>query len=83
MSKRGSMKAPQNGNHEKSRYVIRRFVPALLIAAAVNIACLAVDVSKVLWVGVVSGMLLAITLFLISNAAEKRFPGSKLTTGGS
>ena len=83
MSMKGSMKAPQNVNYEKSRYVIRRFVPALLFAVAVNIFCLAVDVSKVLWVGVVSGALLAITLFLISNSAEKKFPGSRTTTGES
>jgi hypothetical protein len=70
-------------NHEKSRYVIRRFVPALILAAVANISCLALDVSKVLLVGVVSGALLAITLFLISIAAEKRFPGPGPTSGGS
>ena len=81
LSKKGRMKAPPQVNYEKSRYVIRRFVPALLLAVAVNIFCLAVDASKVLWVGVVSGALLAITLFLIRDAAERRFPGSRTATG--
>ena len=82
MSKKGRTEAQRTGNYEKSRYVIRRFIPALILGAAVNIACIAVDVSKVLWVGVISGAFLAITLFLIRTAAEKRFPGSGPPAGG-
>jgi hypothetical protein len=82
-SMKGRMKEPRNVNHEKSRYVIRRFVPALFLAVIVNISCLAIDVSKVPWVGVTSGALLAGALFLIRTAAEKRFPGSSPTTGGT
>ncbi len=81
MSRNSDMKARQAVNYEKSRYVTRRFVPALFLAMAVNITCLAVDVSKVLWVGVVSGALLASALFLISAAAEKKFPRPGPATG--
>ena len=82
MSKKGRIEAQRSGNYEKSRYVIRRFAPVLLLAAAANIACLAVDVSKVLWVGVISGAFLAIALFLIRTSAEKEFPGAGPPAGG-
>ena len=83
MSRKNNIEAQQKINYEKSRYVIRRFVPALLLAVAAIISFLAVDVSKVSWVGVISGTLLAIALFLIRTSAEKRFPKSGPTNGGS
>jgi len=83
LSKKGSKEVQRTGDYEKSRYVIRRFTPALLLAVAVNIACLAVDVSKVLWVGMISGAFLAVTLFVIRTFAEKRFPRSGPPTGGT
>ena len=82
MAKKEMIGRQRTANYEKSRYVVRRFAPALLVAAAVNMGCLAVDVSKVLPVGLASGAVLAVTLFVIRTFAEKKYPGSGPTAGG-
>lgn len=58
---------------EKSRYIARRFLPGMLLMVACNIAWLFVDATKAVLVGVVSGALLAVYLFAVKSAAEKRF----------
>ena len=65
-----------NLRYERSRYVVRRFVPAVILMLGLFIAGLAIDVSLVHWIATISGFSLAIYLFFIRIAAEKKFPSS-------
>jgi general stress protein CsbA len=60
--------------YERSRYIVRRFVPAVVLMLALFIAGLAIDVSLVHWIATISGFSLAVYLFFIRIAAEKKFP---------
>jgi hypothetical protein len=52
-------------------YITRRFIPALILAIAVTIACLFIDVTKVHWAGAASGTALGVYFFLIKSRAGK------------
>lgn len=70
------MKPADKLRYERSRYVVRRFVPALVLMLLLNIAGLAVDVSLVHWIATISGLTLAVYLFCLRVAAERKFPVS-------
>ena len=61
-------------NPEKSRYVARRFVPVLVTMVAVNMSSIFLAPTRIHWVAAITGGLMAIYLFRVKIAAEKKFP---------
>jgi prepilin signal peptidase PulO-like enzyme (type II secretory pathway) len=72
---RKAMSAKSERTPDIPLYVTRRFIPALLLAVAATIACLFIDVTKVHWVGAISGAVLGAYFFLIKSRAEKIYFG--------
>ena len=77
------MKPEDTIRYERSRYVVRRFVPAVVLMVVLNIAGLFIDVSLVHWIATISGLSLAAYLFFIRIAAEKRYPPLRIPEGSA
>lgn len=71
------MEEKKKFDDKKQLYIIRRFAPGFVVVMFIFLWSLFIDATKIHWVGAAGGAFLALYLFLIRSAAEKRFPHRK------